>query len=123
MQIPDGGRYLEACVRQVIESQQSSHVTIAWQGGEPTLMGLDFFRRASMLMRKYLRRGATLEQTIQTNAVLIDDEWCEFLRENAFLVGLSMDGPQALHDAYRVDKSGAPTFFQVMRAVRLMQKA
>src|SRR5262249_41075381 len=99
MQIPDGGRYLEACVRQVIESQQSSHVTIAWQGGEPTLMGLDFFRRASMLMRKYLRRGATLEQTIQTNAVLIDDEWCEFLRENAFLVGLSMDGPQALHDA------------------------
>jgi len=113
---------LEAYVRQVIESQQSSHVTIAWQGGEPTLIGLDFFRRASMLARKYLRRRATLEQTIQTNAVLIDDEWCEFLRENAFLVGLSMDGPQAMHDAYRVDKSGAPTFFQVMRAVRLMQK-
>ena len=113
---------LEAYVRQVIESQPSANVTIAWQGGEPTLMGLDFFRRASTLARKYLRRGATLEHTIQTNGVLLDEEWCEFLRENAFLVGLSIDGPQAMHDAYRVDKAGAPTFSRVMRAARLMQK-
>jgi uncharacterized protein len=113
---------LEAYVKQVIESQPSTHVTIAWQGGEPTLMGLDFFRRASALARKYLRRGATLEHTIQTNGVLLDEEWCEFLRENSFLVGLSMDGPQAMHDTYRVDKAGAPTFSQVMRAARLMQK-
>ncbi len=113
---------LEAYVRQVIESQPSANVTIAWQGGEPTLMGLDFFRRANTLARKYLRRGATLEHTIQTNGVLLDEEWCEFLRENAFLVGLSIDGPQAMHDAYRVDKAGAPTFSHVMRAARLMQK-
>jgi uncharacterized protein len=113
---------LEAYVKQVIESQQSSHVTIAWQGGEPTLMGLDFFRNASALARKYLRRGATLEHTIQTNGILLDRQWCEFLRENSFLVGLSIDGPQAMHDAYRVDKTGAPTFSQVMRAARLMQQ-
>lgn len=113
---------LEAYVRQVIESQQSSHVTLAWQGGEPTLMGLDFFRRASGLARKYLPSGATLEHTIQTNGVLLDEEWCEFLGENGFLVGLSIDGPQAMHDAYRVDKAGDPTFSQVMRAARLMQE-
>ena len=113
---------LEAYVRQVIESQASSHVTIAWQGGEPTLMGLEFFRRANALARKYLRSGTTLEHTIQTNGTLLDDEWCGFLHENRFLVGLSIDGPQAMHDAYRVDKAGNPTHSQVMRAARLMQR-
>jgi uncharacterized protein len=113
---------LEAYIRQTIESQRSSHVTIAWQGGEPTLMGLDFFRRASALARKYSRRGTTLEHTIQTNGILIDEEWCDFLRENHFLAGLSMDGPREMHDAYRVDKAGAPTFSKVMRAARLMQQ-
>ncbi len=113
---------LEAYVRQTIESQASSHVTIAWQGGEPTLMGLDFFRRASTLARKYLRPGTALEHTIQTNGVLLDQEWCDFLHENSFLVGLSMDGPQAMHDVYRVDKSDAPTFSRVMRAARMMQE-
>jgi uncharacterized protein len=113
---------LEAYIRQVIESQASPHVTIAWQGGEPTLMGLDFFRRASALARKYLRRGTTLEHTIQTNGTLLNDEWCEFLRENAFLVGLSIDGPQAMHDTYRVNKAGDPTFSHVVRAARLMQR-
>jgi uncharacterized protein len=113
---------LEAYVRQVIEAQRSDHVTIAWQGGEPTLMGLDFFRRANALARKHLRSGMKLEHTIQTNGILLDEEWCDFLRENDFLAGLSIDGPQAMHDTYRVDKSGAPTFSRVMRAVRLMQK-
>jgi len=117
-----GNDTLEAYIRQVIESQQTPLVTIAWQGGEPTLMGLDFFRRASALARKYLPRGATLEHTIQTNGILLDEEWCDFLHENTFLVGLSMDGPQEMHDAYRVDKSGAPTFSRVMRAARLMQE-
>jgi uncharacterized protein len=113
---------LEAYIRQVLESQRTPQVTIAWQGGEPTLMGLDFFRRANALARRYLRRGASLEHTIQTNGILLDEEWCEFLRENNFLVGLSLDGPQEMHDAYRVDKSGAPTFSKVMRAARLMQE-
>jgi len=117
-----GNDTLEAYIRQVIESQKTPLVTIAWQGGEPTLMGLDFFRRANALARKYLPRGATLEHTIQTNGILLDEEWCDFLRENTFLVGLSMDGPQEMHDAYRVDKSGAPTFSSVMRGARLMQE-
>ena len=113
---------LEAYVKQVIESQRDPQVTIAWQGGEPTLMGLDFFRRAMTLVHKYKRPGMMLEHTIQTNGILMNEEWCEFLRKNNFLVGLSMDGPREMHDAYRVDKGGGPTFSKVMRAARLMQQ-
>lgn len=113
---------LEAYIRQVLESQRSPHVTIAWQGGEPTLMGLEFFRRADAVARKHLQPGTALEHTIQTNGILLDDEWCEFLARAGFLVGLSIDGPQSIHDAYRVNKAGNPTFSQVMRAVRLMHQ-
>jgi uncharacterized protein len=113
---------LETYIKQVIESQRSPLVTIAWQGGEPTLMGLEFFRRASSLAQKYLPPGVGLEHTIQTNGILLNEEWCEFLRDNNFLVGLSLDGPREMHDTYRVDKSGAPTFTKVMRAARLMQQ-
>jgi uncharacterized protein len=117
-----GDDVLEAYVKQVIESQRERHVTIAWQGGEPTLMGLDFYQQAMILVRKYMRPGMTLEHTIQTNGILMNEEWCEFLRQNNFLVGLSVDGPREMHDAYRVDKGGAPTFEKVMRAARLMQQ-
>ena len=113
---------LGAYIRQVLEAQRSPQVTIAWQGGEPTLMGLEFFRRANALARKHLRPGTALEHTIQTNGIRLDDEWCEFLAGNGFPVGLSIDGPQAMHDAYRVNKAGDPTFSQVMRAVRLMHQ-
>jgi serine-type anaerobic sulfatase-maturating enzyme len=113
---------LEAYVKQVIESQREPHITIAWQGGEPTLMGLEFFRRAMTLVHKYQDPRTTLEHTIQTNGVLLNEEWCEFLRGNNFLVGLSVDGPREIHDTYRVDKGGGPTFDKVMRAARLMQK-
>ena len=113
---------LDAYIRQLIESQHSSQVTIAWQGGEPTLMGLDFFRHALALVRKYARPGMVFEHTLQTNGTLLNEEWCEFLRANRFLVGLSMDGPRELHDVYRVDKLGRPTFAKVMRAARLMQR-
>ncbi|HEY9897985.1 MAG TPA: anaerobic sulfatase maturase [Pantanalinema sp.] len=113
---------LENYIRQVIESQRSPHVTIAWQGGEPTLMGLPFFRRAMELVKKHLRPGMTIEHTIQTNGTRLDEAWCRFLRDNHFLVGLSMDGPRRLHDAYRVDKAGRPTFDRVMRAAKLMQR-
>ena len=114
-------RHLQSRLQVLLFSVEGA-VTIAWQGGEPTLMGIEFFRRASALARKYLPRGASLEHTIQTNGVLLDDEWCEFLRDHSFLVGLSMDGPQPMHDAYRVDKAGAPTFPEVLRGARLMQK-
>ena len=93
----------EAFVRQTIEAQQVPFVTLAWQGGEPTLMGLDFFRHALEVERDALPEGWQVERTIQTNGTLLDDEWAAFLAENDILVGLSIDGPRELHDAYRHD--------------------
>jgi uncharacterized protein len=117
-----GDEVLENYIRQLIESHRTNQVTVAWQGGEPTLMGLDFYRRAIELQEKYRRPGMTFENTMQTNGTLLNDEWCEFFHENDFLVGISIDGPRELHDAYRVDKSGRPTFNRVMRGLRLLQK-
>jgi len=113
---------LESYIRQYIEAQKNPSVTVAWQGGEPTLMGLDFFRRSIEIEEKYRRPGTTFQNTMQTNGTLLDDEWCEFFRESGFLIGLSLDGPRELHDAYRVDKAGGPTFDRVMRAARLLRK-
>jgi uncharacterized protein len=112
---------LEAYIQQVIESQQAPQVTIAWQGGEPTLMGLEFFERAMQLVKEYTQPGMAIEHTIQTNGTKLDDDWCIFFKQHNFLVGLSMDGPKEMHDAYRVDKLGEGTFDQVMSAARLMQ--
>jgi len=113
---------LETYLRQLIESHQTDQVTIAWQGGEPTLMGLDFYRKAVTLAEQYRRPGMSLEHTLQTNGTLLDDAWCAFFKENNFLIGISIDGPRPLHDAYRVDKGGGPTFDRVMRGLRLLQK-
>ena len=107
---------------QTIEAHRTSEVTIAWQGGEPTLMGVEFFRRAVEVEEKCARPGMQIENTFQTNGVLLNEEWCEFFHENNFLIGLSLDGPRHLHDAYRRDKGGAGTFDKVMRAARLMQE-
>ncbi len=113
---------LETYIRQYIEAQQVPQATIAWQGGEPTLMGLDFFRRSILYLEKYKRPGMVIQNTMQTNGTLLDDEWCEFFRQNNFLIGLSLDGPKRLHNAYRVDKAGKPTFDKVMRAASLLRK-
>ena len=113
---------LETYIRQVIESQRAPEVTISWQGGEPTLMGLDFFKRAMDYVTHYTRPGVTVGHTMQTNGILLNEAWCEFFREHNFLIGLSLDGPQAMHDTYRVDKGGAPTFHKVLRAARLLQE-
>jgi uncharacterized protein len=113
---------LEEYIRQYIQSQRVPEATISWQGGEPMLMGLDFFRRSVEYAEKYKKPDMTIQYTIQTNGTLLDDEWCKFFRENGFLVGLSLDGPRELHDAYRVDKGGNPTFDRVMRGLRLMQE-
>ncbi len=113
---------LEAYLKQLIESQQAPAVTIAWQGGEPTLMGLEFFLRAMDLVEKYARPGVQVENTIQTNGTKLDEAWCRFFKQHNFLVGLSMDGPKELHDKYRVDKSGRGTFDQVLVAARLLQQ-
>ncbi|HXX89022.1 MAG TPA: anaerobic sulfatase maturase [Acidimicrobiales bacterium] len=112
---------LERYVRQVIESHDGPEVTVAWQGGEPTLMGLDFFGRAMALVERYRRPGQVVSHTIQTNGTLLTDEWCAFLAEHHYLVGISIDGPRALHDAYRVDKRGRPTFDRVMTGLGRLQ--
>jgi len=112
----------ESYIRQALESHPGPEVPISWQGGEPTLMGLDFFRRSIELEKKYRKPGYRILNTLQTNGVLLNEEWCEFFRENNFLIGLSLDGPREMHDAYRVDKGGQPTFDKVMRAARLMKK-
>ena len=113
---------LEAYIQQTIQGHRVPEVIIAWQGGEPTLMGLDFFRRSIEYEKKYQKPGMTILNTIQTNGTLLDDEWCQFFKETNFLVGLSLDGPSEMHDAYRVDKGGKPTFDKVLRAARLMQQ-
>jgi serine-type anaerobic sulfatase-maturating enzyme len=113
---------LETYIRQLIEYHQTPQVTVAWQGGEPTLMGLDFYRQAIAYQQKYKKPAMVFENTIQTNGTLLNDDWCEFFKENNFLVGLSLDGPAHLHDVYRRDKQGRPTFARVMQGLRLLQK-
>ncbi len=112
---------LEEYTRQYIEAQQVPEVTFAWQGGEPTLMGLEFFQRAVEFQKKYQKPDTRIFNSLQTNGTLLDADWCRFFHENDFLIGLSLDGPRALHDAYRVDKGGKPTFDTVMGASEMMQ--
>lgn len=111
---------LETFVRQHIESQRIPEVTFTWQGGEPTLMGLAFFERAIQRQQQYARPGIPIHNVIQTNGTLLDDDWCRFFRKHNFLVGISIDGPQALHDAYRVNKGGVGSFDNVMRGWSLL---
>jgi len=112
----------EAYIKQLFEAHQVSQVTVAWQGGEPTLMGLDFFRRSIELQKKYRKAGIRIENTFQTNGILLNDAWCRFFHENGFLIGLSMDGPGELHDFYRKDRGGQGTFDRVLKAARLLQE-
>ena len=112
---------LEEYIRQYIESQPDPVVTFGWQGGEPTLVGVDYFRKIVALQQKYAN-GKKMENTLQTNGMLLDDEWCEFLATNRFLIGLSVDGPKHLHDRYRVDKGGTPSFDKVMQSVGYLKK-
>jgi uncharacterized protein len=115
-------KVMESYIQQTIQAQNAPIVTIAWQGGEPTLMGIDFFRHATELTKKYANPGCHVENTLQTNGVLLDEQWCRFLHDNNFLVGLSVDGPKPLHDVYRKDNSGRSVFDKVVKAARLMQK-
>ena len=112
---------LETYVRQYIEAQDGPEVYFAWQGGEPTLLGVEFFQRVVELQRKYAE-GKCISNALQTNGTLLDDPWCEFFGEHAFLIGLSIDGPAEVHDKYRVDKNGGMTFDAVMRSLGFLQK-
>jgi uncharacterized protein len=107
-------------IRQTIEAHRAPEVTIAFQGGEPTLLGVPFFRRAVEHARTVAGDEQEVQFTVQTNGTLLDDEWAEFFKQEGFLVGLSMDGPPALHDAYRVDKKGRPTYERVRAAWDLL---
>ena len=115
---------LEAYVKQLIEAHAGvTEVAIAWQGGEPTLMGVDFFRRSVELAELYLQPGQRATYTIQTNGTLLDEEWAAFFKDNDFLVGISIDGPRELHDTHRVNKGGKGSFDQVMRGLSFLNDA
>jgi uncharacterized protein len=119
-----GDEVLEAFTRSYIESQPAGtpEVQFAWQGGEPTLLGLDFFRRAVALQRRHARPGMRVTNALQTNAVLLDEDWARFLGDHDFLVGVSLDGPEDLHDRWRRDAGGRGSFRRVMRGLRALSR-
>jgi uncharacterized protein len=112
---------LAAYIAQYVAAQPTPVVEFVWHGGEPTLLGLDFFRRVVALQEPY-RASKTICNVLQTNALLLDDAWCQFFKVNDFFIGVSLDGPQAIHDRYRKDRRGQGTFERVMRGVRLLQQ-
>lgn len=111
---------LETYIQQHIAAQRGDHVLFAWQGGEPTMMGLDFFRRVVALCAKYAN-GKKIEHALQTNGIVLNDEWASFFAENQFLIGLSIDGPAHLHNQYRVNRAGKGTHEQVVTAMALLK--
>jgi uncharacterized protein len=112
---------LEAYIRKYIQSQNTPEIQFAWQGGEPTLMGLDFFRKVAALQRQYAG-GRPVHNAFQTNGTHLDDEWCEFFAREKFLVGLSLDGPEHIHNRYRVDKGAQGSYERVMNGLRVLKK-
>ena len=114
---------LETYLRQLIEAHaHAPEIVVAWQGGEPTMMGLGFFRRSVELAEGMKRSGQRIAYTIQTNGTLLDDEWATFFAEHGFLVGLSVDGPREIHDTYRVDKGGKGSFDRVIAGLAALQR-
>jgi uncharacterized protein len=112
---------LESYIRQYIEAQRSPVVQFAWQGGEPTLLGTGYFRRVVALQKRYAN-GRRIENAFQTNGILLNDEWARFFVEHDFLLGVSIDGPRELHDAWRADKGGQPTFERVLRGIEVLKR-
>jgi uncharacterized protein len=112
---------LESFIQQYIEIQDVKTIHFTWQGGEPTLPGLNYFKKAVEFQKKY-SNGKKIENAFQTNGILLDDQWCEFFVTNNFLVGLSIDGPRYLHDQYRINKKGKSTFDYVLQASRFLKK-
>jgi uncharacterized protein len=112
---------LELFIRKYIESQDIDMVRFSWHGGEPTLLGLGFFQNVVRLQQQYAN-GKTIINDIQTNGTLLDDSWGEFFRQHRFVIGLSIDGPQATHDAYRPDTAGKPTFERAVRACEILKR-
>ena len=113
---------LEEYIKQYIQCQPGPAIHFGWQGGEPTLLGLNFFRRVVELQKRYAEPGKQIHNMLQTNGTLLNDAWCKFLADEKFLVGLSIDGPKELHDRYRVTRGGKPTFDQVWRGLDLLKQ-
>ena len=113
---------LELYIRRNIEGNASPVLSFAWHGGEPLLAGIDFYKKAVALQKKYAG-GREVENSIQTNGLLVNREWCDFFRDNNFLVGISIDGPEDIHDAHRFDAGGQPTFSRVMKAIETMYRS
>jgi len=112
---------LETYIKDYIEASELPEIMFFWQGGEPTLLGLDFFKRVVELQHKYLPEGQSITNSLQTNGTLIDDGWASFLAENGFLVGVSIDGPERLHNRFRVGKKNEKTFAKVERTIKRLQ--
>jgi uncharacterized protein len=113
---------MQSYIRQVLASQPAAQGSLDWQGGEPTLMGLEFFKRSVELAERTKRPGQQIRYSLQTNGTQLDEAWCAFFKQQDFLIGLSVDGPPGMHNAYRVDKGGQGSFEQVKRAWELLQK-
>jgi len=113
-------KVLSAFVTSYISSQPTPIVEFVWQGGEPTLLGIDFFKRVIDLQKQF-SGTKTITNSLQTNGTLLTAEWCEFLKKNNFMVGISLDGPKEIHDRYRCDRKGNGSFDQVMRGLKLLQ--
>lgn len=111
---------VELFIRQKTEAHTSSQVHFAWQGGEPTLLGVSYFERVVEFQKKYAR-GKSISNSFQTNGILIDEDWCRFFKRNQFLVGISIDGPRHIHDIHRLNRSGRSSFDQVIHAIQLLK--
>lgn len=112
---------LEEFIKQYIEAQTMPQVLFTWHGGETLMRPISFYKHALELQKRYAY-GRQIDNCIQTNGTMLTDEWCEFFKENNFLVGVSIDGPQEFHDEYRRTRSGKPSWHEVMRGIRLLQK-
>ncbi len=115
---------LEAYIRDYIASQEGmpgDEIWFNWQGGEPTILGVDYFRRIVALQKQHRRSGKRIRNALQTNGTLLDNDWAEFFKAQDFLIGLSLDGPEALHDGYRVDRAGRPSYAAVMEGLSLLK--
>jgi uncharacterized protein len=121
LHLDDGGAItdalLERFIKQYMDAQINPTVFFTWQGGEPTLMGLDYYRKVLAIQAKYARPQVKIANAFQTNGLLLDDSWCAFLKQNNFRVGLSIDGPVDMHDAFRRTAGGEPTYERVRAAV------
>lgn len=113
---------LEAYTRNYLKTQPTQEITFAWQGGEPTLMGLEFFERVVFFQNKYRKSRMKIQNSFQTNGTKLDSDWCKFFKDNDFLIGLSLDGPKKYHDTYRVEKGGKSTFDKVMLGLDLLKE-